>query len=103
LLAILNAWLLIIPRRDLGSNDEYQLAMQVRQKTLAADLIVTDSDDLAALYLVYFGERTVLPAAESMTESDEPNGAFADLLGETRANGGHVYLLRGKELVFLAP
>jgi hypothetical protein len=77
--------------------------MEVQEQTSEADLIVTDAGDIETLYLVYFGRRTVLPAADAAIEVDELQRQFADLLTDIKAAGGRTYLLQGERLLLLRP
>ena len=56
-LGLLNYGMVIGPRRHLGSNEPYRLALEIRAQTRPGDLIFADPDDLDSLFLVYFGER----------------------------------------------
>jgi hypothetical protein len=103
LLAIVNAATVILPRHNLVGNSAYWLAQEVADRTTTHDLIITDGDDVATLYLVYFGRRTVLPAAGLADDTDLIKARFANWVTETRAQGGQVYVLRGRQLVFISP
>ena len=103
LLAVVNASMLILPRRNLDSNVAFRVAGTVEDLTAPDDLIVTDPDDIVTLYLVYFARRTVLPAANLSSENGALGDVFEEIFDETEANGGQIYLLQGDRLEFLRP
>jgi hypothetical protein len=102
-LIISNGVFAILPRNDLSSNDAYQLAMEVRSQTSMADLIVTNSNDIETLYLVYFGRRTVLPVADETPDPDYLEREYADFFSGTAAAGGRNFLLLDNALIQLTP
>jgi len=103
LIAITNGAISILPRHDLASNDIYQMAMDVRERTLPSDLIVTNPDNIETLYLVYFGRRTVLPVAGEAPDPERLEQQFSELFLETTSIGGRPYLLQDQDLIPLTP
>ncbi|MFN2223113.1 MAG: hypothetical protein ACK2UH_11200, partial [Candidatus Promineifilaceae bacterium] len=103
LLAAVNAATVIGPRHNLATNSAHRLALEVAEETTAEDLIIVDGDDMATLYLAYFGRRTVLPAVGLPDDPQEIAVRFENWIAGTRAGGGQVYLLRDRQLVFIRP
>jgi hypothetical protein len=93
ILGLLNATMVILPRRNLRSNLPYQTAQQIAAKTDAADLILTGPQEMTALSLIYFANRQAWPV-----ELVEPIGsdlppAIAAQAQAVRRAGGQLYYL----------
>lgn len=85
-LLVVNAAVFILPRHDLRRNQRYWIANGVAAHTTPADVVVTASNDVLALYLTYFAQRAVVTADAGSTPR-----AVAKAVAKARVTGGRVF------------
>jgi len=76
-LLLVNAVLFVLPHHDLQRNRTYWIAHAAAQHTAPGDVIITRSDDVLALYLMYFERRSVVLADRNPTAAIEEALALA--------------------------
>jgi hypothetical protein len=90
---IVNFQQLIRPRMDLATNKPYHVAMNVAQNTEATDLILTNTDDLTSLTIIYFTERWIIQMPEIVAEQTSKDNWIAQQMEKVKIDGGRVLLV----------
>jgi hypothetical protein len=87
-LALGNALFEVVPRHDIRRNVGYQVTQQVLANTTPADVLLVRGDDIAGLYLTYWGNRpvTYLPSDVRIPEEFLPGTGATETASGTVAS-----------------
>lgn len=98
MIGALNAVLMILPRRDIQTNEAYNVANTVEKLTHEEDMIIVSDQDISAIYVAYFTDRHLVLVSE-FPGSNRTMPQMLDIYADrVQASGGNIYLLNNGRL-----